>query len=462
MSKKNTETRSIILDILMEMEKENQKANVLLRNVINKYNYLDLRDKAFIRRIAEGCIKEQLKLDYIISKYAVTKNGKMKPVIRNILRMGIYQILEMDSVPDSAACNEAVNLAISKGLGGLKGFVNGVLRSVAREKEHLPWPDKSDLVYYFSIIYSMPEWIVRMWLSAYGVEKCEKMLQALQEPSKLTIHIREDLSVEQKNNLLDEIREAGYEINQHSYLTYAYVLGKNEGVERIPGFLEGLVTIQDVSSMLAVECAEIKGSEFRIVDVCAAPGGKSIHAAIKVGNKGEVISRDLTKDKTCFIEENASRMQLENIVVEVHDALVKDESLIEKADIVIADLPCSGMGIMGRKGDIRYHISEKQIDELQKLQREILQVVASYVKPGGKLLFSTCTVNQKENYDNYKWIGDNLGFVPLSFYDCLADSLKEADESVISAKDGYLQLLPGIYECDGFFISLFRKDKNNY
>lgn len=437
----------------MEAEKENQKGHILIRNVLNKYDYLEARDKAFIKRLAEGCMEERLQLDYLIGCYAITKNGKMKPVVRNILRMGIYQIIHMDSVPDSAACNESVNLAVQKGLSSLKGFINAVLRKVAREKEMLPWP-KDDT--YLSVYYSMPKWIVDLWSSNYGEQVCEKMLQGIRSKSETVIHMREDLSNGEAQELIQELEEAGIKLTSHPYLPYAYIISGAEGLERVPGFLDGLITVQDVSSMLAVELADIEKGAY-VVDVCSAPGGKTVHAAIKVGRNGVVDARDLTEYKTAMIQDNAERMVLDQIKVKEWDARVIDEDVQGKADYVIADLPCSGLGVMGRKGDIRYHVSPESTKELQKLQREILQVVESYLKPGGILIYSTCTVNKEENEENREWILKNGNFEPVAFDHHLPEALKNDETVLKSAKEGYMQLLPGVHDCDGFFISYYKK-----
>ena len=178
---KATETRAIVLEILLSLRDDTQKVNVILRDVLKKYDYMDARDKAFIKRLTEGCVEQQILLDYVINCYSKTKTNKMKPVILTALRMGTYQILKMNSVPDSAACNETVNLVVSKGLQGLRGFVNGVMRSIARGKDTIVWPEENNEVQYLSVIYSMPEWIVEMWLARFGRELTEKILSRMQD-----------------------------------------------------------------------------------------------------------------------------------------------------------------------------------------------------------------------------------------------------------------------------------------
>lgn len=448
---KATETRAIVLEILLSLRDDTQKVNVILRDVLKKYDYMDARDKAFIKRLTEGCVEQQILLDYVINCYSKTKTNKMKPVILTALRMGTYQILKMNSVPDSAACNETVNLVVSKGLQGLRGYVNGVMRSIARGKDTIVWPEENNEVQYLSVIYSMPEWIVEMWLARFGRELTEKILSRMQETSSLTVRISEHLSQTERDALVASWKESGMEPLQHPYYENAYRLKHAEGMERVSGFVEGKVTVQDASSILAVKLAGI-GSNDLVLDVCAAPGGKSMFAAELSGNQGKVIARDLTESKTALIEENVHRQGLDNIEVQIRDAKDLDESMIGRADVVIADLPCSGLGVMGRKADIRYHCSIEAIRELAQLQRQILTVVQNYVKPGGILMYSTCTISEEENEENRSWFLEHFPFRAESVEEFLPEEQRE-----ITDKQGYRQLLPGIHECDGFFFAKFRR-----
>lgn len=471
--RKATNTRTIVLEILMELLPDNEvsngekdlagqagvflpKENVLIRSVLDKYDYLETRDKALVKRLAEGCIEQKLKLDYVIRTYSGTPFRKIKPVILNILRMGIYQILYMDAIPDSAACNEAVNLAVDKGFRGLSGYVNGMLRTIAREKEHIPWPEKSDREEYLSVMYSMPEWLVHMWMEHYGDEITEKMLAAFQEPSGLMIRFQENLTKEQCSQWENEIRQQGCELNQHPYLPYAYTMKNVEGVTKLYGFFEGMFTVQDISSMLTVELAGIQKGD-HVIDVCAAPGGKTMHAAQKTGNDGIIDAGDISEEKLAMIRENADRLQpvmLQEGKIRLHlwDARNIEETLIGKADVVLADLPCSGLGVIGHKGDIRYRVTRQQIEELAELQREILEVVYQYLKPGGILMYSTCTICVEENEKNRAWILEHLPMeaVPL-------DLPEGMNADCQTCREGYLQLLPGVHQSDGFFMAKFRR-----
>jgi len=443
-------TRELVLDILIAIEKEEDFSHKLLKGTLDKYDYLERKDKAFIKRMVEGTLEQQLYLDFIINHYSNTPVHKMKPLIRNLLRMSTYQLLFMQ-VPDRAVCNEAVKLAAKRKFVNLKGFVNGVLRKIASSKEDLPKPSRSDMAGYLSITYSMPKWIVEKWMKELGVEVTESVLKSFLDIQPVTIRIAESASEADKEKLLAQMQEEGIEVTTHPYLPYAYQISHLEGVHQVPGFAQGLITVQDVSSMLAVEVAGIQEGNM-VLDVCAAPGGKTMLAAEKTGTKGLVIARDLSDMKVSYIEENAGSMCLDQVRVQVFDATVLDETMIEKADVVIADLPCSGLGIMSKKRDIKYHVTEESLVELQTLQRQILDVVSQYVKPGGVLMYSTCTINPMENEENRAYLVEELGFVPESIEEYLPKELHGE-----TTKEGYLQLIPSIHKCDGFFISKYRK-----
>lgn len=445
-------TRELVLDILLEIEKGNTYSHVLMRNVLDKYDYLAAREKAFIKRTVEGTLERRIEIDYILDRYSSTPVRRMKPLIRNLLRMSVYQILFMDGVPDSAVCNEAVKLAVKRKFQSLKGFVNGVLRNIARQRDSIAYPDREkEGLKYLSICYSMPEMIIAMWIAAFGQELTEKILKAMLAARPVTIRIKETLTEEEQEELLKAIEKAGIRLKKHPLLSYACELEHVEGVRSIPGFAEGLLTVQDVSSMLCVECAGIKNGDY-VIDVCAAPGGKTVHAAIKAGEKGKVLARDLSEDKTAFIEENVERQGLKNVTTQVWDATLQDEANRESADVVIADLPCSGLGILGKKRDIKYNVTEELLTELPGLQKRILAAVWQYVRPGGALVYSTCTIHREENENVANWFLENHPFEREDISGFLPEALKEE-----AAKEGYLQLLPGVHETDGFFIAKFRR-----
>ncbi len=446
-------TRELAVELLMSVEREEGFSSDLIRGTLNKYDYLDRREKAFLKRLTEGCIEKQLYLDFILNQYSNTPVVKMKPLIRALLRSGVYQILFMDQVPDRAAINEAVKLAGRRNFSSLKGFVNGVLRSVsaANADHNLPAPSRDNLTQYLSVTHSVPVWLVEKWRRELGDETTEQMLLAFEEPQPVTIRLREFMSPQEQKELLTQIEKQGVRISPHPYLPYAYCLTNLEGVHRLPGYQQGLFAVQDISSMLCVEAAGIREGDF-ILDVCAAPGGKACLAADKTGPDGRVLARDVSDLKLSAVEENAGRLQIDWLSVQLFNAVEYDETMEEKADVVLADLPCSGLGILGKKQDIRYHATPESLLELQTLQRQILDTAVRYVKPGGTLIYSTCTIDPVENEDNRDYIMKELGLEAESIAAYLPKQLQRE-----TVKDGYIQLLPGQDAGDGFFISRFRK-----
>lgn len=444
--------RAVVLDILTEIEKEGEFSHITINNALLKYQYLDRTQRAFINRLSLGTIECRIEMDYILNQYSKTPVNKMKPLIRRIMRMAVYQIIYMENVPDSAACNEAVKLAAKRGFTGLKGFVNGVLRNISRNKDNITYPDKAkETKKYLSVKYSMPEWIIELWNTNMSYEEIEDILAGMKKDKKT--YIRCNTLKGSTDYIKKILEEEGVTVTEVNGLSYAYEISGYDYLTALKSFNEGLYQIQDISSMMAGEYVK-PSTDSLIVDVCAAPGGKSINAALKLaeaaydnkdipesgiskevlkGITGRVIARDVSDYKASLIDDNVARLGIPYIDVEVHNALEFDEELEGKADIVIADLPCSGLGIMGRKPDIRYNITKEKIDDIISLQRDILKVVSRYVKTGGTLVYSTCTINRAENEDNADWICNTLGF----------------------SKDGeYRQMLPSAKaDNDGFFVA---------
>lgn len=444
--------RQLVLEILLEVNSKEEYSNVVLKGVLDKYNYLDGKKKAFIKKLAIGCIERKIELDYVIDCFSKTKTGKMKPVIRLIMEMGTYQILYMDNVYDTVACNMAVTLAKKKGFTGLSGFVNGVLRTICREKERIAYPNKEkDYIKYASVRFSMPEWIVSLWKRQFGETITETMLEAGLRDNAVTLRVSESLSESKRNEMIEKWQAVGVKVDRHPYLSYAYRVSGTDALQKLCGYKEGFFTVQDVSSMLVCECAGIEKGNV-ILDVCAAPGGKTMHAAEKLKAEGEVHACDVSEYKVDKIRENIARMGLVNVTCHVADATQKQDAFVNKADVVLADVPCSGLGVLGKKADIKYRLSEEQLKEIVVLQRKILSNVYQYVNKGGTFLYSTCTVNKEENNDNVKWMIENL---PLEVVP-LGKELPEALQSAVG-EDGTLQLFRGVHDCDGFYIAKLRR-----
>lgn len=424
--------REIVLDMLLSMERGEEYSHTLMKSVLDKYDYLDARKKAFMKRLAEGTIERRLTLDYALNQFSDVAVHKMKPLMRCLMRMSAYQILYMDGVPDSAACNEAVKLAGKRKFQNLKGFVNGVLRNLSRNKARIKWPDREkEPLKWMSVIYSMPEWLVRMWIAEYGTERTAGMLEGLAEIHPVSIRFRTALDKSERLGYIAQMEKLGIEVTQSPYLEYAYLLRKTEGIAALPGYEEGAFAVQDASSMMAVESAGITSGDF-VMDICAAPGGKSLLAAQKAKR---VLARDVSQAKLDLIEENAQRMKADNLTIQLWDATVTDEAYLEQADVVLMDVPCSGLGVMGKKRDIKYHVTPEGLKELITLQKQIISASWRYVKPGGILLYSTCTVRKEENEEMCQWIMREFPFT----LECSR------------------QFFPGEDRCDGFFYAKLRR-----
>lgn len=443
--------REVVLDILLELEKGEEYSNILIAAALDKYDYLDGKEKAFIKRVCEGTIERRIQIDYVLGQYSKTPVTKMKPLIRALLRMSVYQLLFMEYIPSAAVCNEAVKLAKKRRFGQLQGYVNGVLRTVDRKKDQIVYPDgEEDLTASLSVRYSMPSWLIEHFSEVYGREACEKILNAFLERKAVCVRLDEGLTDQERKALLTAWEREGVQVMPHPYLSYAVKLQKAAGIRRLEGYEEGRFAVQDVSSMLVVEAAGIRAGD-TVIDVCAAPGGKALHAAEKLRGTGRVIACDVSRHKTAKIEENRARLGLQNVTVRVQDAREKDETLVGQADVLLADLPCSGLGVIGHKQDIKYRVTAESLTEIVGLQKEIITNVIEYIKPGGILMYSTCTMNPGENEKMVKWICEAFGFESVSMVGQLPEALKT------EAEKGMVQFLPGIHEADGFFFAKLKK-----
>lgn len=446
-----TNLREMALEILLEVEKNGAYPNVLLKQTLDKYLYMEKQERSFLTRLVEGTVERKLTLEYYINSVSKTSVNKMKPVIRCIMRMAAYQIFYMDSVPDSAACNEAVKLAQKKGFSTLKGFVNGVLRNLSRQKDEIVMPDlEKEPVRALSVQYSVPEWLVEKIVKDYGLEHAKNMFVSLYENVGATT-IRVNNSKISTDECVKLLEKEGVHVEKAPYVANALEISGYDSLGFLESFENGYFQVQDVSSMLVGIAANPKEGDI-VIDVCAAPGGKSIHVADLLNGTGHVEARDLTDYKVALIEENIYRCGFENIHAKRMDACIFDEAAKETADIVIADLPCSGLGVLKKKSDIKYRMTQPQIEELAQLQREILKNAVSYVKFGGTLVYSTCTIAKEENDQQVDWILENLPLQLVSLKGCVSEELLKNAE-----REGVLQLLPGRERTDGFFLAKFQK-----
>ncbi len=447
------DSRELSLNIISDVLEKGKYSHNMLNKTLTYHGYLEKRERSFITRLCEGTIEKKLTLDYIINHYSKIRIDKMRPVIRNILRMGIYQMIYMDQVPASAACNESVKLVKKRKLVQLSGFVNGVLRAISRDIDKLPESilEGLDEIEQLSVRYSVPVWIIEKYMDFYGKLMTEEILKGYTTENKLTI--RCNLNNCTMMELKASLEQEGVIVEPAKYFAYALKISGFDTLNELTAFKNGWFQVQDESSMFVGEMGRIKEDMF-ILDLCAAPGGKSLHYADRIGmiRSGHIEARDFSEEKLRLISENVDRNKVDCISVRQADATVLDETMIDKADLVLADLPCSGLGILAKKPDIRYQMTAEKQNQLVQLQKSILNNAVRYVKPGGTLVYSTCTINKAENENMVGYITDRLGMKTVDISDMLPDNIK-----CLTATEGYIQLLPGIHGMDGFFIAVFKK-----
>lgn len=485
--KQGKNVRALALQVIMQTLEEDQYCDQVLHRVLAENADLTRQDRAFLTRLSEGTVERCLELDEWIGQYSKVPLRKMKPVIRCILRMAVYQFRYMDQVPNHAACDEAVRLVMKRGMQGLRGFVNGVLRGIERHLDELIFPDRSNFKEYARIRYSMPPWIIEYLLQEYSQDQVEQILQSyLERDHSICVRCNQFLGHWESSRVsgaqkgteaaassvmpcpfgedqgeynigrIQEVRASlerqGVQVQEGSLFPEAMRLKGYDRLGELDAFRQGWIQVQAESSMVVGRVSGIRPGQ-TVIDVCAAPGGKTVHAADLLQGKGTLLSCDLSEKKVQLIRENLDRTGAETAILYKQDARVMREEWIGTADVLIADLPCSGLGVLGGKCDIKYHTDRGDVTALAKLQREILHTVSRYVKPGGVLLYSTCTMGAEENQNNAVWIRENLPFQPESIEDCLPAKLQGR-----TGKQGYIQILP-TDQTDGFFVAKFRRNR---
>ncbi len=431
--------RETALHALMACRKDGAWVNVALKEQIAR-DRLSQRDAALATRLCYGVVQNRGKLDFYLNQL-LTGRGNLHPVVRDILHLGLYQLYALDKIPDSAAVNESVELT-RKYCKNPKApaLVNGVLRSAVRTRGQLKEPVS------YADRYSHPDALITLLKQNLPKGTLEPMLIADNEAPETTVQVNTlRVTTEQLKN---QLREARISAEPHSWMKDCLVLSGTGSIDALPAFREGLFYVQDPAAKLSVLCAQLPREEIRVLDCCAAPGGKSFAAAIAMGGKGKIDSCDIHPHKTALIENGAKRLGFDNITVHCRDASQAVPAWVEAMDVVIADVPCSGLGIIRKKPDIRYKNLE-EMQELPGLQLRILQNQANYVRPGGLLIYSTCTVLRRENED-----------VVAAFLESRPDFCLEKlplPEGFPKNETGMLTLIPGQYDTDGFFISRLRR-----
>jgi 16S rRNA (cytosine967-C5)-methyltransferase len=443
----NNNVRAIAMDMLVAIEKNQAYSNLLLNNTIEKHS-LSPKDVGLLTELTYGTLQRRMALDYYLEPF-VKDNKKLANWVHHLLRLTLYQMVYLDRIPDRAAIYEAVEIAKSRGHKGIASLVNGVLRSIQREG--LPSLEEvSDSNKRLSLETSHPEWLITRWVNQFGYEKTKEMCEInLTAPLQTA---RVNLTKISRGECVAILEEDGYQIEKSPIIPEAIRSVKGNLASTI-AFKYGMFTIQDESSMLAAYALGAKQNEY-ILDACAAPGGKSTHIAEKMANTGEVISVDLHQHKVRLINDNAKRLGLENIKTSVSDSRQLQEKFKnESFDRILLDAPCSGLGVMRRKPDMKYTKTEKDIERLSTIQQDLLRSVTPLLKKDGILVYSTCTVDKEENEYTIKTFLQNNpefeGDVSFKF------RMPEAIQPLITGFD--LQIFPQDFGSDGFYIAALRK-----
>lgn len=448
----NYNTRDISTNIVIDITKEEAYNNVALKKALHKYPDMKQEDKAFITEIVNGTLRNIVYIDYIIEQFSTVNIKKIKVILLNIMRTAVYQIKFMDRVPDSAACNEAVKLSKKRGYEKLSGFVNGILRNIIRNKDTIKLPDETkNPVEYLSTLYSYPKWLITKWLEEYEYDFIKDM--CIKNNVAPDVTICTNMLKTNPDVLKCKLEEYDIVVEHGKYLKQSLHLRKTSDISNLKLYTEGYFHVQDESSMMAVNILEPNEGEY-IIDVCSAPGGKSLMCAEKMNNKGIIKSRDIYSNKLSIIEESAKRLGISIIETQNINAEVLDIDSIGKADKVLIDAPCSGFGIIRKKSDIKLKKKYEDIENLQKIQRKILTVCSEYVKLYGVIVYSTCTISKEENMDNINWFINNFPFELEDIRGLLPKNIY-----IDTAKYGYIQLYTNIHDTDGFFVARMRRKR---
>lgn len=442
--------RNLVFKALMRIENDSAYSNLIIDSVLENKE-LTSNDKKFISALFFGILEKKITVDYIIGQYSKIPLSKIDIGVLNILRIGIYQLIYMDKVPSSAAVNESVKLAKRNKLYSAAGFINGTLRSIERNGCKYNLPDEhNQYIKYLSVKNSCPEAIVKLWLNSYGKTITEQILNVLDGRPPITVRVNPIKTDD--TSIIESFKQRGIDAVLHHKNC---VMLKNTGsIGNLDLLNEGFFHVQDLASQLCCELCNVKPNT-TVIDVCAAPGGKSFTMAELMNNKGTLYSFDIYQNRVKLISDGADRLSLDIIRPRVRDALDSENDVGVQAELVLCDVPCSGLGILRRKPEIRYK-KDIGIHTLPDIQYKILENSASLVKDGGTLIYSTCTLNPFENGDIVaRFLSAHKNFVPLNL------NLPSYIERKINEPQNSMTVFPERNGSDGFFISAFKKQVKN-
>ncbi|PYI54348.1 16S rRNA (cytosine(967)-C(5))-methyltransferase RsmB [Paenibacillus flagellatus] len=449
--------RELALDVLTRVETEGAYSNLLLNQALQR-SRPDKPDAALATELVYGTIQRRNTIDYFLDRFVAKGVAKLEPWVRNLLRLSFYQLHNLDRIPEHAAVNEAVNIAKRKGHAGISGMVNGVLRNVIRRKSELTVPAGLPAVSRIALEHSHPEWLVADWIRRFGEETAESVCRSNNEPPHTSVRVNAlKLS---RDELLERLASAGCEARPSALSGAGVIVAGGGNMALTPWYAGGELSVQDESSMLVAEMVDARPG-MSVLDCCAAPGGKTAHMAERMNDTGRIVACDIHEHKRALIEEQAKRLGLRSVETRTIDARKLAETFGGGAafDRILLDAPCSGLGVIRRKPDIKWAKRPEDVAEIAALQRELLAGVAGLLAPGGVLVYSTCTIAEEENERVVEsFLRDHPAFEPDMPPVELLDRLPK---DVVGAS-GAVTILPHRFGSDGFFIARLRRKSERH
>ncbi|MGR6760768.1 16S rRNA (cytosine(967)-C(5))-methyltransferase RsmB [Paenibacillus sp. T2-29] len=444
--------REVALDVLTGVEQEGAYSNLELNRRLQQAG-LSASDVGLTTELVYGTVARRNTLDYFLNKFVQKGTAKLQPWVRSLLRMSVYQLVYLDRVPDHAVVSEAVTIAKRRGHQGISGMVNGVLRSMLREPDKLRIPDDLSAEERISLEHSHPQWLVKRWIKQYGADTAEAICKANNEPPAVSVRVNTTMT--SRDQLLDEMVAKGIDAVPSPVSPYGIVVRSGGNMALTSWYTDGLLSVQDESSMLVAEAVAPEPG-MTVLDCCAAPGGKTAHMAELMKDRGRIVANDLHAHKHQLICEQTNRLGLDAVETVTGDALdLKERYALASFDRILLDAPCSGFGVIRRKPDLRWSKTAEDVRDITQLQHELLDSVAGLLKPGGILVYSTCTIEPDENEGQ---LARFLSEHPE--YELAKDhSFPDVNHEMDGIQKGSVQLLPQHFHSDGFYIARLRRVK---
>jgi 16S rRNA (cytosine967-C5)-methyltransferase len=443
-------SRELAMDVLVRVEQQQAYSNIALNQALLKAN-LPRSEAGLVTELVYGTIQRLNTIDYLLNRFLSKGVVKLEPWVRNLLRLSLYQIHYLDRIPPHAAVNEAVTIAGRKGHKGISGMVNAVLRNILRQPEKLQIPVNLPTAQSIALTYSHPEWMVKRWIHQFGEDETRRICESNNNPPHTSIRVnRKQTSPEQ---LIAQLNEQGYSATRSAIAPDGIIVEGGGNMAMTPWYNEGAISIQDESSMLVARIVDPQPG-MKVLDCCAAPGGKTTHMAELMNDQGTIIAFDIHEHKKQLIDAQAKRLDLHIVQARVGDARELSHLLAEHTfDRILLDAPCSGLGVIRRKPDLKWAKLESDIREIRTIQSSILHQIHNLLKPGGLLVYSTCTTEYEENQ---AIINEFLAEHPdFSLDNSITQQLPSMAPRLVG--EGMLQILPHHYQSDGFFITRLRK-----